>query len=127
MATSPLVTAGDLSALSNFPAMLPPHGQSINFDNPVSRGETYTAVTTTLIVLMVLFVANRGYTKHFITRKLGWDDRKSCQTTLRPWEHTDSTSSNMLTRCGIITSTYQSKEIVLIFYLREAYGCLLLH
>ncbi|SLM35587.1 40s ribosomal protein s12 [Lasallia pustulata] len=74
MTTSPL-QGGSLPAnLSNLPGMVPPAGETPNFDNPYSRGETFTAVATTITVVMIILVINREYTKYFIIRKLGWDD-----------------------------------------------------
>lgn len=76
--TSSVLQGGNLPAdLSNLPGMLPPPGVIPNFDNPYSRGGTYTAVATIITVAMVIFVTSKLYTKYFITRKLGWDDRKS--------------------------------------------------
>ena len=48
--------------------MLPPPGVIPNFDNPYSRGRTYTAVATIIVVAMIVFVMC------IIIRKLGWDD-----------------------------------------------------
>ena len=77
MTTSP-PQGGSLPAdLSDLPFILPPAGETRNFDNPYSRGGTFTAVATTITVVMILFVINREYTKYFIIRKLGWDDCES--------------------------------------------------
>ena len=61
---------------SNFPGMLPPPGVIPNFDNPYSQGHIYTTVATTIMVAMYILVTCRLYTKHFIVRKLNWDDCK---------------------------------------------------
>ena len=65
---------------SDYPGMFPPPGVIPNFDDPYSRGETYTAVATALMVAMFIFVTCKVYTKLFIARKLGWDDCKSLQS-----------------------------------------------
>ena len=76
--TTSNVQGGSLpTGLSDYPGMLPPPGVIPNFDNPYSRGGTYTAVATTIMVAMFIFVACKLYTKSFIARKLGWDDCKS--------------------------------------------------
>ena len=61
---------------SEIPGHLPPVGVNPNFVDPTSRGDTYTALATTIVTLMVILVTNRQYTKYFIIRKLGWDDCK---------------------------------------------------
>lgn len=59
------------------PSMIPPPGVVPNFENPYSRGQVYVAVATTVMVAMYILVTCKLYTKYFIIRKLGWDDRKS--------------------------------------------------
>lgn len=58
------------------PGMTPPPGESPNFINPYSCGKTYTVVATSIIVVMLLLVANRLYIKYFVVRKLSSDDCK---------------------------------------------------
>ena len=71
---------GSLPAdLSILPGMLPPPGVIPNFDNPHSRGGTYVAVATSIMVAMFILVTCKLYSKCFIARKLGWDDCKSKQ------------------------------------------------
>ncbi|KAM0802924.1 hypothetical protein BDR22DRAFT_887254 [Usnea florida] len=74
MTTSPLTGGGLPANLSDIPGMLPPPGVIPNFDNPYNRGGTFTAVATIITVAMLIFVATKLYTKHFINKKLGWDD-----------------------------------------------------
>ena len=76
--TTSILQGGSLPAdLSDYPGMIPPPGVIPNFDNPYSRGETYTVVATIIMVATVIFVTCKLYTKSLITRKLGWDDCKS--------------------------------------------------
>ena len=77
MTTPSLQGSNVLANSSDYPGMFPPPGDIPNFDNPYSRGETYTAVATAIIVAMFIFVTCKLYTKSFIARKLGWDDCKS--------------------------------------------------
>lgn len=77
MTTSTLQGNNLPANLNNLPGMPPPAGVTPNFDNPYGRGETFTAVATTIIVVMIIFVINRVYTKYFILRNLGWDDCES--------------------------------------------------
>lgn len=65
------------SLLDVLPGLLPPPGETSNFMNPYSRGQTYTVVATTIIVVMLLLVTIRLYTKYFVIRKLTSDDCKS--------------------------------------------------
>jgi len=70
------VTSGGLSSSENYelPGLLPPAGVIPSLENPASQGETYTAVATTMIVVMLVIVTIRQYTKSYIIRKIGWDD-----------------------------------------------------
>lgn len=64
------------SILDTLPALQPPAGVESNFANPEDRAYTLNAVITVLFCFMFCFFANRVYTKLFIVRKVGWDDRK---------------------------------------------------
>ncbi len=88
MAMSTLQNGNLPANLNNLPGMPPPPGEIPNLYNPYSRGGTYTAVGTTIIVAMALFVINRQYTKHFIVREWNWDDCKSSKISLY-WEVQD--------------------------------------
>ena len=61
-------------AVLGLPALAPPAGVVPNFTNPESKGPIFVIVGTILLVLMVVFLSNRIYTKSFIVRKLSWDD-----------------------------------------------------
>lgn len=62
------------------PAVDPPPGVISNFDNPASRGQGVIVAGVVLLLLSLLFVSIRLYTRIWVTRALGWDD---C-TFLRP-------------------------------------------
>ncbi len=64
------------SVLNTLPALQPPAGVESNFVNPDDRGYILTTVATVLVCFMVCLFANRVYTKLFIIRKAGWDDRE---------------------------------------------------
>lgn len=64
------------SVFDTLPALSPPPGVESNFVNPEDRAYILNSVATVLFCLMVCFFVNRVYTKLFIIRKLGWDDRK---------------------------------------------------
>ena len=74
MTTSTLQDGPLPADLYDVPGMPPPAGVVPNLENPYSRGNTYTAVATTITALMIAFVLCRMYTKYFIVRKVGWDD-----------------------------------------------------
>ena len=79
--TMSILQGGHLPAnLSSIPGMPPPPGETYDFENLYNRGKTYTAVATIIIVVMILFVANRQYTRYFTVRKMSWDDYKSSET-----------------------------------------------
>ena len=65
-----------LPDLGQFTALKPPPGITPNLIDPYSGGKMYTVAATIIVVLMVVLVTNRHYTKFFIIRKLGWDDRE---------------------------------------------------
>lgn len=71
-----LLESAGLSSPANdeLPGLLPPAGMTPNPKNPDSLENVYTGVATTIIIMMVLLVTNRQYTKYFIIRKLWWDD-----------------------------------------------------
>ena len=58
------------------PAVPPPPGVIPNFKNPHIDGALVVVVGSILMGITILFVANRVYSKVFITRKYSWDDRK---------------------------------------------------
>ena len=56
------------------PAGKPPRGVKPNFENPPSLKSVLIAVTAVGQVLSTLFVMMRIYTRHFVLRRLWWDD-----------------------------------------------------
>lgn len=64
-----------MADIGQFPALSPPAGVIPNLIHPYNRGDEFTVAATIIVGLMVLLVTNRQYTKMFIMRKLGWDDR----------------------------------------------------
>ncbi|KAL8765465.1 MAG: hypothetical protein Q9194_006559 [Teloschistes cf. exilis] len=56
------------------PGIEPPNGQRSNFVNPPSQRGLILAVATLAITFSTFFVIIRIYTRHFVTRKLWWDD-----------------------------------------------------
>ena len=68
------LTAEELGALSNYPALPPPSGIEPNFATPESQNQPLLIVTSLLIGIMGLFFLNRVYIKTFVSRKYSWDD-----------------------------------------------------
>ena len=64
----------DPDALRQYPAGVPPAGVIPNFAHPQSRGSILIVVGGVMIALMVIFLANRAYTKARIIRRYSWDD-----------------------------------------------------
>lgn len=61
----------------HYPAYRPPPGIASNFKNPVTLAKPLIVVNVLFITLMISVVAIRIYTKHYIVRKLWWDDCES--------------------------------------------------
>ena len=66
--------------LSKIPALEPPPGVIPDFVNPPSLAKTLIIVNVIFMVLMVIFVALRVYSKALVIRAMGWDD---CEHFLR--------------------------------------------
>ena len=64
------------------PAMPPPPGVIPNYVNPHSDGSIIVVVGSILLGLTILFVANRIYSKVWLTHKYSWDDRKLLEASL---------------------------------------------
>lgn len=54
----------------------PPPGVTVDFDNPQSNALGTVVVAYLFLVLTILFVGARFYTKIAISRSVGWDDCK---------------------------------------------------
>ena len=67
-------SAVDPARLEGVPAARPPPGVSPNFVDPRSSGPVLIAVGTVLLVVMLLCVTIRGYTKIRIAKKITPDD-----------------------------------------------------
>lgn len=61
-----------------YPALEPPSGVTPNFKNPENRGPMGLIVGAILLGIMMSLYAVRLYVRCFVSRKLFWDDRKSC-------------------------------------------------
>ena len=61
-------------AVLQLPALDPPPGIIPNFANPENKGPTLIVVGALLLVLVIISLANRAYTKLLIVRKTSWDD-----------------------------------------------------
>lgn len=64
----------DLSALGEFPALIPPPGVQPNFVNPFSRGPDVVIASSICLALMLVMVIVRFFTKLYIKHRWGWDD-----------------------------------------------------
>lgn len=64
----------DPDVLRQYPAGVPPIGVTPNFAHPESRGPILVIVGGLMVALMMLFLANRVYTKARIVRRFSWDD-----------------------------------------------------
>lgn len=71
------LTAEELSALSDYPALQPPSGIEPNFATPESQNQPLIIVSSLLLGIMGLFFLNRVYIKTFVSRRYSWDDCKS--------------------------------------------------
>lgn len=63
--------------LSQIPALKPPPGVKPNFVDPVSLAPAIIAVNVVFLVLMLIALVMRLYTKGILLRNLWWDDRKT--------------------------------------------------
>ena len=100
MTTSTLQDGPLPADLYEVPGMPPPAGVVPNLENPYSRGNTYTAVATTITALMIAFVLCRMYTKYFIVRKMGWDDCELGNLSVIKAFCANVLSSDMFTWCS---------------------------
>ena len=64
----------DPQMLASTPAGVPPPGIKPNFTNPHGNGAALISVASVLLVLMLVFVSARVYTKIKIIRKWSPDD-----------------------------------------------------
>lgn len=71
-------TATDLK-----PALAPPPGVTPNFIDPPSQGYVTVVVMVFVLSLTTPIVLARLYTRHFINRRLWWDD---CRFQWIPYE-----------------------------------------
>ena len=60
------------------PAAKPPAGVTPDFNNPPSLETSVIVVVVLCLAISSFFVAMRLYTRHFVLRKLWWDDCKQC-------------------------------------------------
>ena len=60
------------------PAAKPPAGVTPDFNNPPSLETSVIVVAVLCLAISTFFVAMRLYTRHFVLRKLWWDDCKQC-------------------------------------------------
>ena len=58
------------------PAAKPPAGVTPDFKNPPSLQTPLIVVVVLFVAISSFFVAMRLYTRHFVLRKLWWDDCK---------------------------------------------------
>ena len=65
--------------LSTIPALPPPPGEESNFTNGETLGNVVIIVNSVFLVLMLIAITIRLYTKAFIIRSLWWDDCKIIQ------------------------------------------------
>lgn len=56
------------------PAATPPNGTIPNFVNPPSIGYQQTMTNIVVLVIMIIVVALRLYTRIFIVKSFGYDD-----------------------------------------------------
>ncbi|KAL9577510.1 MAG: hypothetical protein Q9212_006315, partial [Teloschistes hypoglaucus] len=61
-------------ALAMYPLASPPPGVIPNFVNPESHAYQLVITVAVCLALVVIAVSMRLYTKHFITKSMGWDD-----------------------------------------------------
>lgn len=64
----------DVSQFGDFPALIPPPGETSNFKDPYSRGPDVIIASAICLALMLSMVILRFYTKLFIKRIWGLDD-----------------------------------------------------
>ncbi|KAL8719428.1 MAG: hypothetical protein Q9225_003571 [Loekoesia sp. 1 TL-2023] len=64
----------DVSLFGNLPALLPPPGETSNFEDPYSRGPDVVIASAICLALMLSMVLLRFYTKLCIKHIWGWDD-----------------------------------------------------
>ena len=69
-------TVHDLAAFSDIPVLLPPPGIKPNFENPDGNNKTFFALTSILLLVATILIANRIYVKIHIVRKYTLDDCK---------------------------------------------------
>lgn len=65
------------SYYANLPAGIPPPGVKPNFANPYSIAPVIIILSAVFTSLMVIVVGMRLFSKAFVIRKLGADDRES--------------------------------------------------
>jgi hypothetical protein len=93
-------TLADLSALKDLPFEMPPTGQSSNFINPENRGPAVVVVCYISIALMWPIYLLRLYSKAFVVRRIGWDDREAL--ILLPRKLLNCDNSFCHTCCGML-------------------------
>lgn len=60
--------------LARLPIATPPPGVQSNFVNPPTRSAMQTWVTTTFLILAMVFYMNRVYVKIALMKTWSWDD-----------------------------------------------------
>ncbi|KAF7502304.1 hypothetical protein GJ744_006147 [Endocarpon pusillum] len=93
------------SLYAGFPALLPPAGEQIDFENPESRGPLLVILGAVFLGLMMIFVIIRVYTKTWIIRKSSWDDYTCALATVRHKSKEEVTGADNRVRSGRLPST----------------------
>ena len=62
--------------MSETPALPPPSGLFPNFDDPSSQKQTLIVINSVVPCVMLAFASLQYYTRIFIIRSVGMDDRK---------------------------------------------------
>lgn len=62
--------------MSATPALPPPSGLFSDFDDPVSQKRSLIAINSVVPCIMLVFASLQLYTRIFIIRSVGMDDRK---------------------------------------------------